>query len=111
MCASRMMRSAAGCESVAAGAAVAAPSAAINTAKLQDIRHAVFYLRPIKIAADSILLIEVQLAGHTRDLAGGGRGIGLQPRHQPIGIEAKGVQLVMARRAARPRRAHAVADL
>src|SRR5260370_1454585 len=58
----------------------AAPSAAaaINTPdlKLRNIRHPAPYPRPIKIAANFISLVKMQLAGDAGDLAGAARGVG-----------------------------------
>jgi hypothetical protein len=56
-----MMRSAAGRESAAAGSALQSAAQAMNTAalSLQDKGCAPFNLRPIKIAANLVLLIQM----------------------------------------------------
>src|ERR1700690_995107 len=97
------MRSAAGCESPEAGSVPAFPvpmSARPSTAAviatpvlaLQNTRHSAAYLRPLQIAANFVLRIEVELAGHAGDLTGPARGTGSQAGYQAVGVEPKGVQ-------------------
>src|SRR5258708_27174961 len=123
ICAWRMMRSAAGRESAArAASGIRAPSAlaaimpvaAMNAAavnRLQNIGNPTLYLRPLEIAADLVLLIEMQFSAHAGDVA---RGCGIarvQAGDQAVRVESKGIEAVAPRRARRPGRTHAVADL
>src|ERR1700723_1362719 len=110
------MRSAAGCESPEAGAApafLAPTSARPSTAAviaapvlaLQNSGYSAAYLRPLQIAPNFVLRIEVELAGHAGDLTGPARGTGPQAGYQAVGVKSKGVQArpVVARRPRRPR--------
>src|ERR1700733_2963631 len=107
-----MMRSAAG--SALAGVDVAQSTThAPNKAALglQNKGRAASYLRPIKVAANLVLLIEMQFSGHAGDVARSRGSFRPQAGPQPIGVESEGVEAVAPRGASRPRCTHAVADL
>src|SRR5271156_138745 len=61
---------------------------------LQTVGDPAFYLRPLKIAADFIVLIEMQLAGYPGNLARTAGRTRAQRGHQAVGIETKRIQAV-----------------